>query len=399
MVQVLQRREDPSVRIGQQLGGIVEAGVEGYQKGKQKVKEKEEVSALEEQYKMKLSSNPDIRKIQIQAAEKERQRNAGFDRRMALWGDQNEEGQAQTNESSVKGDDGQPYTPKIEIPQDDVMTQPKKTDRSLKLPFSKKQISMAAAEDPVQARLMNDQNIAAERSFLKERELSFKEKQADIEEKRHQNKASEKYYNSLQDSAQAAQEANRSLSRQKEKIGDISTKDRLVSLLSPKWQTLLKSDSAMALDSNIASQFSGQRQLLGGILSDSDIRFLLSKMVTSDKSKEANEYIVDWKMLENDITIAQAEIASEITEENGGYRPANFQALVRERSNAIYGDKIKQSFDKMKSLPDDPKELEKVWRKKVPEGTPLSQEGAMKYKKMYGKEQGKIKAAEDGYAI
>lgn len=68
MVQFLTRNEDPSVRIGQQLAGIVQSGMEG-RRNKLAVQEAAaERQNFKEKFGIDLSKNPDIAKIQMAEA-------------------------------------------------------------------------------------------------------------------------------------------------------------------------------------------------------------------------------------------------------------------------------------------------------------------------------------------
>jgi hypothetical protein len=417
MVQIIrnpkaEQLKEGSARAEQGFRNALNLYAEHAEKEKNLKLSQEDTARLEDQYKIKLSRDPEIRKLQVQAAEKGRQKQVEFSENLKLskqfdeedndydFEDRNYPTEKKDNENENEND--LPFyldkktSVGTESPQLNIKTK-ETPSKSFKPPHSKKKIDFWQAKDPARARNLIADNDRAEKSYNKKIEHGMKKEEQDYKKQMDVHKSTEKYYEKLHESAKAAEEANRSIARQKEKIGEVGGWDRFVKVLNPRWHSLLQSDDAVALDSNIAAQFAGQRQLLGGILSDSDIRFLMTKMVTSDKSKEANEYIADMKMLENDITIAQADIADEIIKENGGYRPLDFQAQIRERSNALYGNKIRQTYDKIKDLPDNAKQLEKVWRRKVPPGTPLTQESAMKYKKMYGKEQGKIEAAKDGY--
>ncbi len=65
MVQFIDIGEDPSVRIGQQLGGLVKEGFEGFQKGRETAANEREIKSFEQEFGTKISRNPDIQKIQI----------------------------------------------------------------------------------------------------------------------------------------------------------------------------------------------------------------------------------------------------------------------------------------------------------------------------------------------
>ena len=390
MVQILQRAEDPTERIGKLLGGIADTAADAYLGSKSRKKTEADRAQLEQQYGMKLSSNPDIMKLQIQAAEKERQKDAGFKRRLSLAGFGTDEGEDTPNIQ----DQNNPYTPKIEIDADvnDLVTSKPKIEPKeapFKPPYSQKDIAIAMAEEPAMARIMNDQNAAAQRTYDKKLDRA-------LEEKKHIHGESKKYYENLMDNVKEAEAANRSLERQKNLVGKVGFWDRIATIFNPKVQTLLQSKDAAALESNIAEQIASKKNKLGGILTTAKLNLLLSKMVTSAKTEEANRYIIDYNMLENDITIAEGEIANEIIRENKGYRPPGFQAEVNKRLKAQFADKADELFDKIESLEDDPEQLKKVWRRKVPQGTPMNAEIVKKYREMFGP-NAKKEAQADGY--
>lgn len=79
MVQFLMRGEDPSVRIGQQLGGIVEAGFQGYNAGKESKANAKERQAFKEKFGIDLSRDPSLAKVQMAEALKGERKKQEFE--------------------------------------------------------------------------------------------------------------------------------------------------------------------------------------------------------------------------------------------------------------------------------------------------------------------------------
>jgi hypothetical protein len=215
-------------------------------------------------------------------------------------------------------------------------------------------------------------------------------------------KESQKYDDSLREKAEAAEKKNRALSHQMKDIKNISNWDRFVSSIwgTSKFGDLLRSSSAQEFDANVLPQLEGLRQTLGGVLSDSDIRLLLQKIVTASKSPEANQAIANTLQYENNLIIEKRKIADELRKNNKGYRPANFEAEV----DAIYKDRVGQNiqnkFNQIMSLPDDPQKLRQITgREKVQPGTPIPVNKALEYFKLANgnRQLAEQLAREDGY--
>lgn len=252
---------------------------------------------------------------------------------------------------------------------------------------------------------MRDPNLGKEVRSAKDAAIKKKEREAQVnrEERQFFHKESGKYYDTLQDSATQALAKNRAIDRQLKDVDKIGWWDRAVSSLAANtpYGDLLRSSTAQQFDANTLAQLQGQRELLGGILSDSDIRLLMQKIVTASKDPEANKVIAKNMKLENDLTIAKSKIANEIQNENKGYRPANFRDEVEKRYLEKYGNKIQESFNEIMSLPDDPKKFSQIYRKQVHPNTPLNEEIIENYLKITNRDAKKATqmAREDGYFV
>ena len=109
MVQFIQRQEDPSVRIGQLLGGIAEKGMQGYQQGKAfKINEEDRVR-LEKEFGTKFSTDPAIRKEQIKELMKAERKKSELKSLSDLMGNKGNKGnksQEPTSTQEPKQSDG-----------------------------------------------------------------------------------------------------------------------------------------------------------------------------------------------------------------------------------------------------------------------------------------------------
>lgn len=228
-------------------------------------------------------------------------------------------------------------------------------------------------------------------------------KKQDQHEKEFFHKETEEFDKSLSNQVKAAQTKNRALDRQLKDVDKIGWFDRAVSSLfgSSPWGDLLRSSTAQEFDSNTLAQMQGQRELLGGILSDSDIRLLMQKIVTASKDPKANRAIASNMKMENDLIIAKKEIADKLKKENKGYRPAGYEAEIEKRYLEKYGDEIRNNFEQIMSLPDDTEKLKQIYRRQVHPGTPLNDEIVETYMKIANgdAELASQMAGEDGYFI
>jgi hypothetical protein len=246
------------------------------------------------------------------------------------------------------------------------------------------------------------------REEIRHREkMEFEETKEERKSKQHEKEffhsESKKYDETLNDQAIAAEKKNRALESQLKLAHKLGKWDRVVSALAgqSKWGSLLKSTSAQEFDSYALPQMEGLRQVLGGVLSDSDIRLIMQKVVTSDKTPEANEKIAKYLMSENNLLIAKKQIGDELKRNNGGYRPANYDSEINRIFNERYGKQIQQEYQDLMSLPDDPKKLNQIGRRVVPPNTPISDETLDMYLSITGGDPVLTKQylEEDGYDI
>jgi len=223
-----------------------------------------------------------------------------------------------------------------------------------------------------------------------------------VQERQFFHKESSQYDEGLATEAKAAEKKNRSLDRQLANVDKIGWWDRFISTgIAGPLTDILRSKTAQEFDANTLSQLEGQRQLLGGVLSDSDIRLLMQKIVTASKDPQANRYIAEFMKLENEIPMLKKKIGDELKSENGGYRPANYQSEIDRKFEERYGDEIRDHQQRILSLSDDKDKLNKIGRRSVPPGTPLSDDTILMYLKIANDdpEIATQMAIEDGYNV
>lgn len=259
------------------------------------------------------------------------------------------------------------------------------------------------------AEQMRKQNEAVERQQREnlkaktaDKKQKLAEKKFDQERLQFAHNESKHYDEELKKSAAGAKKKNMALTNQMGLVDKIGWYDRAVSALAGNtpWGSILKSANAQEFDSYTLPQLEGLRALLGGVLSDSDIRLIMQKVVTSDKNPEANKKIAQWLTLANDAEISKEQIGAEIKAKNGGYRPINYVEEIDRIYADRYGKDIKALGQDILSLADDPKTAEK-FRRKVPPGTQLSESVIDWYLKATNNDPDKAQewAKEDGYDI
>lgn len=395
MVQIIQRqREHPSVAIGKQLGGIGQAANQAYAQHLQGKATAEENAALKKQG-IDLSGIKDP-KIRAAIAAETLKGNLKLKNQLAL--------QEDIGKSYAALEDREPEPYRQPSALDEGVESPDEGGQSKKPVIPRKQekrfpevdIAKQSVVNPARATAMQKHNDRIDKNERQDQINAAADKKLEYTKKRDIHLESKKYHEQLIEDAKEAHSANRSLKRQEDLVGEVGWRDRAISLFKPKFQALFQSSDAAKLESNIAEQIASKKNKLGGILTTAKLNLLLNKMVTSAKSEEANRYIIEYNMLENDLTIAQNDIANEIIEENDGHRPANFAGKVNQRMQMLYADRAEDLYNKIQSLPDDPKQLEKVWRRKVPQGTPMNADIVKKYREMYGA-NAQIEAEKDGY--
>lgn len=262
--------------------------------------------------------------------------------------------------------------------------------------ISDEDLARASAVDPNVGRALTQAKDVALRQQSEYKKIQQKEKEFFHTE-------SKKYDESLTEQSTAAEKKNRALESQLKLAHKLGKWDRVVSALAgqSKWGSLLKSKDAQEFDSYALPQMEGLRQVLGGVLSDSDIRLIMQKVVTSDKTPEANERIAKYLMSENNLLLGKKQIADELKRNNGGYRPANYDSEIKRIFNERYGNQIKSEYEDLMALPDDPKKLNNVGRRTVPPGTPLGEKTIQMYFELANGDPIKATelAEEDGYDV
>lgn len=380
MVEIIQRRQDPSVKIGQQLGGIVESGFKGYNEGQRLKQDAEERSRMGKELGITLSKNPELAKVQLSEALKGKREEDKFKRFQDYV--------------NSKRSSGSP----LETSDSDGIQNPYQAEE----PDALEKYYLGSI-DPMYGQFAAKDEAEARADIRANKKMDQQQKQFEAtalqKEKEMHHKETKKYYDTLHEDSKEAKLANQSLLRQKNLVGEMGWRDRIANFLKPEIRNIIQSDSAVEFDSNVTNLIGSKKSKLGGVLTTPKLNLLLSKLATSSKSEEANRYIIDYSMLENDMTIAMQEIADEIIHENNGYRPANFIGMVNERMRNLFQDRADSLVKDVQNLKDDPERLKKVWRRKVQPNTPITREIADKYIEMYegNTEEAKLAAKEDGY--
>ena len=365
----------PKKTFGQKLGaGFQQAlGIYGKHAEKEKAKQlmAEENEAVEEMgIKLKGIHNPKLRQEIIKQGLEYANKKKYLDQ-LGLGEEFGERPQNQPNEQFNQEnfqDRVNPKTGNIEVGEVKLDTAPKK--------IPQEKINKISLVEPNLAKSWTEQNKAIDK------EEARKEK-AQTQERQFFHRESGKYDEGLTTQAQAAEKKNRALDRQMANVDKIGWWDRFISTgIAGPLTDVLRSKTAQEFDANTLAQLEGQRQLLGGVLSDSDIRLLMQKIVTASKDPKANRYIAQFMKLENEIPILKKHIADELKSENGGYRPPNFQSEIDRIFNLRYGDEIKKMQEDILNLPDDNKKLDKIGRRSVPPGTQLGEEAILMYMKL-----------------
>jgi hypothetical protein len=256
-------------------------------------------------------------------------------------------------------------------------------------------INAAAIAAPELAKAWTEQNKAIDRE-------EARTQKAQTQERQFFHKETAKFDDALMTEAKAAEKKNRALDRQLANVDKIGWWDRIISTgVAGPLTDIFRSKTAQEFDANTLPQLEGQRQLLGGVLSDSDIRLLMQKIVTASKDPEANRYIGQFMKMENEIPILKKHIADELKSENGGYRPPNYQSEIDRVFELRYGDEIRQMQGDILKLSDDPKKLDQIGRRTVPPGTPLGEDTILMYMKLADNdpEIATQMAKRDGYDI
>lgn len=112
------------------------------------------------------------------------------------------------------------------------------------------------------------------------------------------------------------------------------------------WENYFKTPEVALLEAAALQDFVGMKDIFGVRLSDADLRQAAGKVISPDKSPEANLSIIDFREFQDRMKIAEGEIADEIKAENGGFKPIDFAVQVRKRMQDKYSDEAEQIVKK-----------------------------------------------------
>lgn len=255
-----------------------------------------------------------------------------------------------------------------------------------------------------QMRKQNEVVERQQRENIKARNAQKKQNLAEQKEQTRQKEfahgESRKFDEDLKVASTSARKKNDAIDNQVKLIDKIGWTDRVTSALAGNtpWGNILKSANAQEFDSYTLPQLEGLRALLGGILSDSDIRLVMQKVLTSDKNPEANKKIASWLKLANNASIYKDQIGEEIKGKNGGFRPIDYTSQVDRTYSERYGNDVKEQAQDIMSLQDDPEKAKK-FRRQVPPGTKIDEKMADFYLELAHEDEDAARdmARQDGY--
>lgn len=423
MVQIFpaaQKKPSFSQRLSQGVGQgleMIQPLIEQHQENRAKASNLEKENEYYERLTGKKldTNNPEIRKMAFQNAFK------GLEEQNKLEGNK----RMLENIASTRGKEpgsleayaSNPALGELVTRPEKTVKEPKKTQASQPIDPEQLNIIKNVREKPEfknaspskKYQMMTDAGVSKENSkaeadiFAEEQKGTSENTKAKQHEREFFHTESKKFDETLAEQGIAAEKKNRALESQLKIAHKLGKWDRVVSALAgqSKWGDLLKSSTAQEFDSYALPQMEGLRQILGGVLSDSDIRLIMQKVVTSSKTPQANEKIAKYLMSENNYVLDKKHIADELKRNNGGYRPANFESEIDRTFKERYGNQIKNEYEDLLSLPDDPKKLNQVGRRVVPPGTPLGDNSIKMYMELAGNDPMKATqlAEEDGYDV
>ncbi len=85
------------------------------------------------------------------------------------------------------------------------------------------------------------------------------------------------------------------------------------------------------ISASIPAFLEGRKELFGVRLSDADLRLLQDKLPDIGKSVEVNKAILGLMKRYSEMSLLRADVADQIKEENGGYRPPGYAKKVEKR--------------------------------------------------------------------
>lgn len=242
--------------------------------------------------------------------------------------------------------------------------------------------------NPTQSRNHKDTANNKRKQVEKIKDRANDQKIADDKEKVRVDKGQEKTYNKIINDAEHAQEHLRSSEVAKNAIatGNVGTKGiaglKRAFFKGTKWEEFFKNEDHALLEAAALEEYTGMKDMFGTRLSDADLKVVGGKVISPYKSDEANLAIIDYRQFQDKMKIAKAEVADQIIDENGGYKPYNFSQKIRQRMGQLYGQEADKVIENAlyegkpspKPSPQDPL-MESAYGK-VPEGRARLKKGS-----------------------
>jgi len=289
---------------------------------------------------------------------------------------------------------GQPTPPEVSSAISQIVNEGKDlTADELAVKFDESSIPRAYSNSYIENRRRQDESKAKQDS---------EQTKNDRKEAIQFHKESQDFDKSLTTQSEAAEKKIKSIQQQRKLQPNITNWDRFVTAAfkNSPWENLFKSSTAQQFDSFALPMIEGQKDTFGVRLSDADLKLILQKIATADKNPEANAAIMDWMEEDEKLKIERRKIADQITKQNKGLRPQEFESLIRQEMQNRFGNEIDEKAKKILDLPENEDLKEKVTgRRKVPEGTKTTDQILDRYLKLaYDDfELASEMAAEDGY--
>lgn len=109
------------------------------------------------------------------------------------------------------------------------------------------------------------------------------------------------------------------------------------SLENTRWKEFFLNPEQAEFQAAALESYEGMKDMFGVRLSDSDLELASGKVPSLDKSEQANLAVLDFLEFKARMKEAEAQIADEIKDENGGYRPIDYTSQIRKRMQEKYG--------------------------------------------------------------
>jgi hypothetical protein len=130
----------------------------------------------------------------------------------------------------------------------------------------------------------------------------------------------------------------------------------------------------------------GAKNDFGVRLSDADLRLVMDKVPSADKTEEANRRIIDFLETYDKMSIEKQKVADRILKENGGFAPIDFESRVREElSKSPLAQEFERGALDVMALDDDGKVMG-VWMEDPESGERhlINKEDAKEAEKEFG---------------